>query len=221
MRYKLTTCLLAGLLSLAGCGKSEHNPADLPWNTSLTPEGYVQAFQLQVGKSTLRDAINLFQSFPETAVFSGENKPRTLEAYFGKRRVGLFEAKIILELQASEKQLVRFEADHIERDGTASGLWKYTLSEDHVRIANDLPIAKLVYLPTIDYDPETISARFGEPQEKLPSKQEGVSYWMYPDKGLALLLNNDGGEILYFTPQANYAALKQELLEATPTNADE
>lgn len=218
MKHILMGSLLA--LALVGCEQATQHPEDLPWQASMTPEGTVQAFHLEIGKSTLKETINQFRSFPEIAVFTQENGKRRAEAYFGKQRLGVFEAKIIAELQADDATLAKFEADSKKREGMASGMWKYALSEDDVRVADGLPVRKLVYMPTIDYDPETVTARFGEPTERLPSQKEGVEFWFYPQKGLAILMNNDGDEILYYTDEKNYPALKQDLLEAIPKNAD-
>lgn len=218
MKHILTGAILALILTLTGCEKAIQTPEDLPWNAALTPEGNVEVFQIEVGKSTLREMIKQFQSFPEIAVFTSETGKRTLEAYFGKRRLGVFEARIVAELQASADMKARFEAEHAEREGMASGLWKHTLSEANVKIANDLPVTKLVYMPTVNYDDATAIARFGEPAERLPARKEGVAYWFYPDKGLAIMMNSDGSDILYYTPKNNYATMKQDLLEAKPVN---
>lgn len=177
-------------------------------------------FHLEIGKSTLREVIEHLHSFPEIAVFAHESGKRTLEAYFGSQRVGLFEAKIIAELQTDDATLNKFQTGAVKREGMASGQWKYPLSEADVKAADALPVHKLVYMPSVNYDPDIVTARFGQPAERLPSQKEGVELWFYPQKGLAILMNNDGGEILYYTDPQHYAALKQELLEAKPKNAN-
>lgn len=220
MKYALMGGLLALLLGIAGCDQSPQHPDDLPWQISVTPEGRPQVFHLEIGKSTLREVIEHLHSFPEIAVFAHESGKRTLEAYFGSQRVGLFEAKIIAELQADDATLNKFQTGAVKREGMASGQWKYPLSEADVKAADALPVHKLVYMPSVNYDPDIVAARFGQPAERLPSQKEGVELWFYPQKGLAILMNNDGGEILYYTDPQHYAALKQELLEAKPKNAN-
>lgn len=220
MKYALMGGLLALLLGIAGCDQSPQHPDDLPWQITVTPEGRPQVFHLEIGKSTLREVIEHLHSFPEIAVFAHESGKRTLEAYFGSQRVGLFEAKIIAELQADDATLDKFQTGAVKREGMASGQWKYPLSEADVKAADALPVRKLVYMPSVNYDADIVTARFGQPSERLPAQKEGVTFWFYPQKGLAILMNNDGGEILYYTDPQNYAALKQELLEAKPKNAN-
>ncbi len=95
--------------------------------------------------------------------------------------------------------LDKFQNDATKPEGMASGQWKYKLSEASVKVANSLLVHRLIYMPMINYEPEIVTARFGEPAERLPSAQAGVEYWFYPQKGLAILMNNDGKEILYYT----------------------
>ena len=218
MKHIVTSCLLALTLGMAGCDSSPQHPEDLPWQVTLSPEGNPQVFHLDIGKATLKDVIERFHSFPEMAVFAHESGKRTLEAYFGTQRVGLFEAKIIAELQANPALLNTFQTNNAKREGMASGLWKYTLSEADMKVANGLRVQRFVYWPVINYDADIVVARFGEPAERLPSNQEGIDYWFYPSKGLAILINADGKDIFYYTGQQDYAAMKQGLLEAKPQN---
>ena len=218
MKYRLLCGLLALGVSLSGCDKVPQHPDDLPWQIVLTPQGDPQVFHLEVGKSTLKQAIEHFRSFPELAVFAHESGKHTLEAYFGKQKIGLFDAKIVLELQADDALLTKFQQNATKREGMASGMWKHTVAENDVTVANGLAVRKLVYLPVVDYAPDIANARFGIPAERLPSQQSTVEFWCYPDKGIILALDSDGADIFYYTTQANYPALKKELLEAKPQN---
>lgn len=217
MKQIATSGLLTLCLVLAGCGEPvAPNADDLPWHISTAPSGNSVVFQLELGVATLKDAINRLRSFPEMAVFAHENGKRKLEAYFGTQRLGLFEGKFIVELQADNAQLDAFQGGATKREGMASGFWKYTLAEEHVTMANALPIRQLVYIPMINYEPEIVQQRFGTPSERSPTGKTGVEYWFYPDKGLAILMNADGGEILYYVPKAGFTALRQALLESKP-----
>jgi hypothetical protein len=222
MRHVLGSSLLALAVTLAGCGQEGGKPDDLPWQITLDAAGNPQVFHLEIGKSTLKEVIEHLHNFPEMAVFSYENGKRTLEAYFGTQRMGLFEAKIIAELQADDATLTRFQQNASKREGMASGQWKYTLGEKDVQAADSLAVRKLVYMPAVNYEPDIALARFGQPAERLPSAaKSGVEFWTYPDKGLIILMNNDGGEILYYVTREVFPQLKQELLEAKPKNAQQ
>ena len=83
--------LFAGLLALAlvGCGKQGQQVVDnLPWQVATTAQGHTHVFNVDVGKTTLRELIERLHSFPETAVFMDADKHLLLEAYFGKQSLG-------------------------------------------------------------------------------------------------------------------------------------
>lgn len=222
MRHVLGSSLLALGLMLTGCGQEGGKLDDLPWQVTVDEQGNPQVFHLEVGKSTLKALIEHVHSFPELAVFSYENGKRTLEAYFGTQRLGLFEAKLIAELQADDDTLTRFQQNTSKREGMASGQWKYALAEKDMQSADSFVVRKLVYMPAVNYEPDIVEARFGQPAERLPSPAKpGVAFWTYPDKGLIILMNNEGGEILYYVTREIFPQLKQELLEAKPKNAQQ
>jgi hypothetical protein len=216
MKQVLIGSLLALTLGMAGCDDAAQAPVDLPWQVTTTSAGNPQVFHLEIGKSTLKDVIERLHSFPETALFVHENGDRTLEAYFGTQRLGLFEAKFIVDLQTDAATLDKLQANAGKREGMASGQWKFPVAETDMHEVNGFLVKKLVYMPAINYEPDIVNARFGAPDERLPSAKAGVEYWFYPQKGLVMTLSNDGGEILYYTTPQNFAALKQEMLEAKP-----
>ncbi|PID49225.1 MAG: hypothetical protein CR991_07525 [Proteobacteria bacterium] len=207
------SCLLAVTAGLVACDKEAgKTPDNLPWQISTSAEGYTQVFHWEIGKTTLKELINSLQHFPELAVFVTAPGDSMLEAYFGRRRLGLFEARLIAELDASEQQLQKFADEQIERKPQRSGAWKLSLSEDNVKIANTLPIKYLIYIPVADYTADIIIKHFGEPQDKV-AVTDKTTYWFYPDKGLVLLLNDDGRDVFHYSAVKDYAALKQRLLK--------
>lgn len=216
MRFASIALCLA--LTLAACSGDKPQPEDLPWQLTLNAQGQPTVFHIAIGQDTLKSVIDRFHHFPEIALFTQQNGKQSLEAYFAKQRLGLFEAKLLVDLQADDATLNQLQQKSGKREGTASGQWKYALDEKDLPQINQLLIRRVVYMPSVDYTPDVVKARFGEPGEVLPSSQTRVEYWFYPDKGLAILLNNDGGDIFYYTAREHYAVLRQELVESKPTN---
>ncbi len=204
--------IMVGLVSLAGCEPSAPPPTDnLPWQIERTLEGNTQVFHLEVGKTTLREAIEQWHNFPELAVFTQGEHPVTLEAYFGKQRLGMFEARIVAELDITQSMLERFAAEGIDRKPQQSGAWRLGLSEPNQALANGLPIKYLIYMPVADYGEDIVRTRFGEP-DSVTAVGDDAAYWFYPKDGLVILMNNDGGDILYYSAEQDYAALQQRVL---------
>ncbi len=218
MKHPILCGLLVAALSLSACDGTPQHPDNLPWQIHITEQGNPQVFHLNLGQTTLKQTIEQFHSFPELALFAHESGKRSLEAYFGKLRLGVFEAKIIAELPADAPLLDQLQKNASKKEGMASGMWKYTIAESDYTVLNALPVKKLVYMPVANYTPDIIQQRFGYPPERLASKQAQVDYWCYADKSLIIAVDKEEGAVFYYTTQANYPALKQELLEAKPQN---
>ena len=212
LAYSLVCVMLVSSgVWLTGCSNEQTQPVDLPWQASVNADGNVDVFGLTIGQTTLRETMMHFKSFPETGLFVDEDGTSALESYFGKKRVGLFEAKLVAESDASEAMRKGMLERALERKPQPSGKWRYRLSEDDVRVANELPVKYLVYIPVVDYEQERIETLFGEPKSTHAMTEKAV-YWFYPDKGLILLLNGDGGDIMYFSPTRHYEALRERLI---------
>lgn len=207
----LLAFLTANALLLTSCSSEQSQPVDLPWQATVNADGNVDAFGIVVGKTTLRETMIHFKSFPETGLFVDKDGTSALESFFGKKRVGLFEAKLVAESDASEEMRKGMLDRALERKPQPSGKWRYRLSEDDVRVANELPVKYLIYIPVVDYEQERIETLFGEPQG-THAMTEKAAYWFYPDKGLILLLNNDGGDIMYYSAKRDYDALRERLV---------
>ncbi|MEZ5449468.1 MAG: hypothetical protein R3E89_10940 [Thiolinea sp.] len=81
-----------------------------------------------------------------------------------------------------------------ERKAQPSGHRRYTLAEADMLVSNEQAIKYLIYMPIAATMP-IVRQRFGEPSEQIPVR-EGAVYWLYPQQGLALLLNEQDGEFL-------------------------
>lgn len=201
----------AFFLFSGGDATEKKQPDNLPWKTTLTPEGNVEVFHLSIGQITLREMIEHFQHFPEIALFTGDNQAPRLEAYFGKRRLGIFEARLIAEIEADEAQLQEYVDTSTDREPQASGAWKYTLSEAAVKQINEQKVRYLVYMPVADYKMDIVGKQFGEPSEKFVIN-EMAEYWFYPQKGLVILLDKEGKDVLHYSSSGSFAALRERLM---------
>nr|CAA6829673.1 MAG: Unknown protein [uncultured Thiotrichaceae bacterium] len=211
--------LLAGFFLFGGGATEQKQPDNLPWDTKLTPEGHTEVFHLSIGQVTLREMIEHFHHFPEIALFTSENKAPRLEAYFGKRRLGIFEARLIAEMDADESQMQQFVDTSIDREAQASGAWKYTLSEDSVKQINEQKVRYLVYMPIADYKADIVVKRFGEPVDKFVINETG-EIWFYPNKGLAILLDNDGKDVVHYSSSGLFDALRERLIAESTIEAE-
>ncbi len=209
--------VLLAVFWLFGDKIKQQQPDNLPWDITAGPEA-TEIFHLKIGQITLREMIEQFRHFPEIALFTDDNIAPRLEA-FGKRHLGVFDARIIAEVEAGDVMLQQFVDTSIERTAQASGAWKYTLSEAAVKQVNEQKVRYLVYMPVADYEADIVSQRFGKPKDTL-SVSETAEYWLYPQQGLVILLNTEGSDVLYYSSLNAFAALRDRLITESVAEAE-
>ncbi len=181
----------------------------LPWDVSTTSDGLVQVFDLSVGDMTFKQTMFKLRLLAEPAVFEAPDGQLTLEAYFGKKKFGILEARLIAEMDADESLLKTMVLEKTERESTPSNNWKYSLSIQNTKAANELRVWRLIYLPVSDYEPKQMGF-FGKPEEII-KLSDTAEYRLYPSKGMVLLYDTAGKEIFYYAAKKDFKRLKDSL----------
>lgn len=204
--------LISLLLLLSACGKNTEESLNksMPWKAVVTADGYTNVLGLDIGKATFKEIMFKLQLLAEPALFQTKDGKLSLEAYFGKKRFGALEARLITEMDADQALLKQMLDEKVgDREATPSNLWKYKLTIKSTKIANDLRVWRLIYLPVSDYEIKQMKF-FGEPEEKLKIS-ETAEYWLYPSRGIALLYDTAGKEIFYFVAPKEFQRLRDAL----------
>lgn len=177
---------------------------DLPWQITVNPDGSSRVFDLELGSADLVDAQNKFGRVEHYAVFERDLDHSELEAYFGNVMFGPLQAKVVISLKASEAQRRALMQQAKKRESSPTGDWKYLLQhqvEDQLR---DHKVEAISYVPaTRGLDRAFFLQRFGEPSAVLQENENAVS-WFYPDKGLSILIDEQGREVLEYQPPRDF-----------------
>ncbi len=200
------------LLLLNACDNNTEESLNksMPWKSTVTAEGYTNVLGVDIGKDTFKEIMFKLQLLAEPALFETKDGKLSLEAYFGKKRFGALEARLITEMDADQALLKQMLTDKVgDREATPSNLWKYKITVKSTKIANDLRVWRLIYLPISDYEIKQMKF-FGEPEEKL-KVSETAEYWLYPSRGVALLYDTAGKEIFYFVAPNEFQRLRDAL----------
>jgi len=182
--------------------------ADLPWMAEISPGGRLRVFGIELGRTILAKAASRWGERPEVGLFVQAGGDRSLEAYFGSLRLGLLQARLVAVLGADSETLARYAAAAVNAEPMPSGARRLELSEAHRAETFELPIRALTYIPRADYDRELVGSRFGEPDERL--KASGGSYWLYPERGIAIRLDQ-GRTVIHYVLPGQFAALRDRL----------
>jgi hypothetical protein len=190
---------------------------DLPWEIETTSNGAIRVFGITLGETTLDEASRHFAKVPEMAVFIGAAGPESIEAYYGKTKVGLFDAKVVLILAANPAILAQVAETAGKPEPMPSGSWKRPISEESLDTVLKLPVQAITYVPSVHYETDIVLRRFGEPADKL-RHDEHSEYWFYPTKGLVILLDSEGKELLQYVSPSDFDALRQRIIAQQQTD---
>jgi hypothetical protein len=209
--------MLAGTVGLSACSPEAPRHIDnLPWQIDVLPDGNARVFGITLGQSTTLEAKRALDHKADFSLFKAPDGSLSLEAYYGTLMLGVFEAKLIAEIEATPEQLKTL-SEHAENPrAQPSGSWKADLSDQDYLTIESWPVRSLTYIPmAVQFDAALLEKRFGKPAERRPI-DEGREYWFYPDKGLAIMLADKDKEILQYVAPSDFPRLKAKLSQALP-----
>jgi hypothetical protein len=206
--------LVSIFLLLSGCDTNKEKlNQQRPWDVSTTADGSTKVLGVDIGKTTFKELMFKLHLLAEPGLFEAPDGKLTLEAYFGKKKFGILEARLVAEMDADEKTLKKMLDEQTSKDSTPSNHWKYKLTVENTKIANDIRVWRLIYLPISNYEPKQMNF-FGKPEEVIKIN-DTAEYRLYPSRGMALLYDTDGKEIFYYAAQKDFERLKDSLPRQT------
>lgn len=179
-------------------GEINQGTLQLPWHIKSHADGSTEVFGLRLMHSTLADGIARFQDAEAIAIYQGE-KATTLEAYFGTVRLGPLKAKLVLtlDLEADEIDGLLQRATGIAMSDSPDR--KIELSAEDRREALNRRISGITFIPNYSgLEADFFRQRFGEPEAWLRHDENAIEYF-YPDKGLSILIDAKGREVLQYS----------------------
>lgn len=182
----------------------------LPWQIEILPDGNSRVFGLTLSHSTLDDARKHFGPDMEVAVIAQRGETGTLEAYYSRVTAGVLTGKMILVGELGKETVERMREHAVKSKITENNARKFTLSQEDLALAYNVPVASITFIPTANLDEETALARFGRPGERIRASEQ-VEHLLYPEKGLALTLDSKGKELLQYVAPRDFTHLQDKL----------
>ena len=182
-----------------------------PWDAHRDQAGRTQVFGLTLGESTLADARALLGEDGKLNLFVNPDGRRTVEAFFDDILLSNIRADWILTLDLEQDQLADMYDRGLRVSKTGSGSHKVTLAPEDVAPLGQTPIRTLTYLPWQHLEPRDIQGNFGAPGEKR-NEDSGVVHWLYPDRGIDIARDQDGGVVIQYLNAADF----EPAIEALP-----
>lgn len=211
----IVALILAALILpffMPGMGKQEGlDPnSNLPWQIELDGQGGSRVFGLKPGVSTLGDVRQQLGGEIEVAIIAEPGEVGTLEGYYSQVALGFVLAKVIATVDGKNEAISAMRDRAIKAKHMESTTRRITLHPDDLAAADSLPIKAISVIPTVNLDEATVVQRFGPPGERLVVSEKRV-HLLYPDKGLDVVVDTDGKELLQYVAPRNFALLRDPL----------
>jgi len=205
----LVVILIAiGLMSFNNDEQASNEPVTgLPWQIDSLPNGDTRVFGIVLGRTTLGEAIELLGNDEmDLAILAAPHETGTLEAYYSHYSAGPITGKLFLLLDITPDVLSHMRKRAFQDGGTR----RYHLHPDDLPVAYRAPVSVINFVPSFNLDDEIAQTRFGTPAEiiQIDTQQK---HWLYPDKGLDLILNVDNKDVLQYLSPGQFSAHRAQL----------
>ncbi len=192
---------------------------NLPWQITVLNPQTIHVLDLDIGRSTLGDAVKVLRSEYNLAWFDNPDNSISLEAYFIRVSISGLRAKVVLGLDP-----VNLDIDYLKQNSgkpkvQTSRSIKYPL-DDLANTLKDRVIRSLTYIPTINLEQDMIISRFGKPREKV-SIDENTQFWLYPQKGLVINWNRKAKEAFHYTVPASFESVQKGIIQVAQQSKKE
>ncbi len=174
------------------------DPSILPWNSVVNAQGQVEALGLTLDKSTPKDALKEFGYDYEVQVFTDKKaNDKSAEFYFPTMTLARLRGVVTLVLDVPSDELDEMYNRGVKITVNTVGNRQVTLLDKDAVSLMDKKIHSMTFVPKNNLTPEMVEFRFGKPASKKVGS-DGLARWAYPKKGLEIILNPEGPEVLQY-----------------------
>ena len=183
----------------------------LPWQIETLPGGEAQVFGLTLGRSTLADARARFGTEMQLAVIAEPGEDGNVEGYYESVTAGFVAGKLIVTAELSPELIAGMRERAPKTQYMQSTTRRATLAPADEAAALAAPIRGLAFIPGAQLDEAVILERFGQPAERI-RVSDHLEHLLYPSRGLDVVLDSKGRELLQYVAPARFEALRAPLL---------
>lgn len=192
--------------------------AGLPWQIETMPDGGSRVFGLTLKASSFADARQQFGSDNEIAIVIAPGETGSLESFFQNATLGAITGKLILTADVPAEIIAGMIQRAVKAGYMQSSTKKITLAERDMPAALAARIGAIAFVPSINLDEAMIVQRFGPPAERLRTS-DTVEHFLYPGRGLDIVLDTEGKELLQYVAPRDFAMLRAPLKSPEPRGA--
>lgn len=221
--YTLLSILaLVALVFFLWRPSGEHNGKpieNLPWKIDSLADGGTRVFGLTPGTSTFRDAHARFGPDLELGIIAAPGEAGSLEGYYGDFVAGVMTGKLVLAAAVDKPTIERLRARAVKSEYMQSATRRYTINSDDRAQAEGTAITTITFIPAASIDADTVARLFGAPAERL-RVSENTEHLLFPAKGLDVMLNDKGKDVLQYVAPRDFARLRDPVVAASRANTE-
>ncbi len=177
-----------------------------PWQIELHQDGLSTVFGLTLGRTTMTEARNILGEGMKLALLSTDTGDAGIEMYYGNYTAGRLSGRLIIVADLATDQLAGIR----RRATRAGGANSFRIHVDDFPVVMQAAIKTITFIPIVDLDKEVVMQRFGQPEEIIVGKDK-LTHFLYPDKGLDIILDDDGKEVLQYVAPNRFNQLRAPL----------
>lgn len=223
----VATVIVVGpsLLQPPGAESARVAASGLPWQIEVLPDGGSRVMGLALGPrpdggepaaqgSTLADVRRRWGADVQIAIIAAPGEDGALEAFVDPAQVGFISGKLVVSAHVPANVLRGLRERAIKSEFMESTTRKYTLDPADEATALAAPVSALNFIPQAGLDEQTILTRFGTPAERVRSNGH-LEHFLYPDRGLDVILDTEGKELIQYVAPARFERLRRPLRAAS------
>ena len=180
--------------------------ASLPWRIEVDGTGGSSVFGLRPGVSTLADVRRRFGPDATVALVAAPGETGTLEGYYDNVALGFVVAKLVVTLDASRATVAAMRGRVVDSKYMESTTRRMTLHVDDLAAAERMPVRAISVIPAVSLDEVAVVQRFGAPTERI-AVSDTQTHLLYPARGLDVLINSEGKELLQYVAPRDFETL--------------
>jgi hypothetical protein len=189
----------------------QESATGLPWQIDVLPDGASRVFGITLGQTTFHEIRQHFGEEGKLALIVAPGESGSVEAYFEKIHAGFVSGRLLLTIQSSLAEREAMLQRAVKADYMDSTTKRITLSAGDIAAMEQSPIVGVSFIPAANLDEAIIQQRFGMPAERIRGS-EHTEHFLYPNRGLDLILDRKGKEVLQYVAPKNFASLRDPLI---------
>ena len=195
------TAILISLPFISRQESAQQASSGYPWDITLHESGHTSVFGLTPGQTSMRDVRTIIGNDVKLALISTDDEAGSVEMYYAHYTAGRLSGRLIVVADLDQDAVLAIKS----RAMRSGGEHIFRIHNDDLNTVLQSPMKGLTFIPIVDLDDAIIQQRFGKPSEIV--SHATLKHYLYPQKGLDVVLDDNGKEVLQYVAPKQFEQL--------------